>query len=413
MKKQVFVITVILYQLIVLSSIFRFFIPISPTIYPILIFIISFSLYPQYFPTPSFFAFLAYALTLTVYLIFGVGINTIGFGGSDFKKFLIELAFILPSISIANVLRQINDPSVLKRVSISGIVILAVTLLITFPQILSDNTLLRLASTSLNTGTTEMYQEYASKGLPNYSLLHSYVIVFPIIVGLFLKKKGKQKVLWGMMGLLIAFTIIRSVTTTLMLIMFLNILIILIYRKRNRYMNLVNIFAVIFIFYLLLSFKIFDSASSYLIKVFAGTSAESKMTDLRILLNSGEVGLTVTGRQEFHRAAWERFIESPLVGTSGGGGHSTFLDHLGGAGILGFIPFVLIFFYQFQEWTRTIPSQSKIYFYLGWFSALILLYSKGLFGQEGWFMLTVLLPSMTFIFSKSYENHLLNKEYKV
>ena len=98
--------------------------------------------------------------------------------------------------------------------------------------------------------------------------------------------------------------------------------------------------------------------------------------------------------------SWLAFSENFLIGgTSPVGGHSQIIDRLGGMGNIPFIPFVMIIVSFIRMTLRIIRDKEQlIFYYLGLFSVFMLLYQKGLFGQEGWLFLTILMPGLIITF---------------
>ena len=140
-----------------------------------------------------------------------------------------------------------------------------------------------------------------------------------------------------------------------------------------------------------------------LIDFFTGTAVLPKIEAFKNIYLNGDIensGGSVTGRMNLHDMSWKAFGENFLTGgTSSVGGHSSLLDRLGGMGLFGFIPFVMIIVSQAKMTLRLLRnSEQRVYYYLGLGAALMILYQKGLFGQEGWLFLVVLLPGLIITF---------------
>jgi hypothetical protein len=132
-----------------------------------------------------------------------------------------------------------------------------------------------------------------------------------------------------------------------------------------------------------------------LVETFEGTAAESKMVDFRTIFISGNItdSSNITGRSNLHGISLKAFADNIFVGSYPVGGHSNLLDRLGGLGLLGFIPYFMILTSQMKMSLSFMnEKEEKMYYYLGLFASFTLLALKGLFGQEGWLFMMVLLP---------------------
>jgi hypothetical protein len=144
-----------------------------------------------------------------------------------------------------------------------------------------------------------------------------------------------------------------------------------------------------------------------LIDYFYGTQVQAKMEDFRTLYITKDLKNTITiaGRTDLHVLSWDAFTENILTGSNPVGGHSSLIDRLGGLGLLGFIPFLMIIVsYARLIYRALIDIEQKTYFVLGLACTLMLLYQKGLFSQEGWLFLMVLMPGLIITFRNSQKN---------
>lgn len=395
MKLKIFTIVSLFYCLIVTNSLFGYYVPIPNTIYPIIPFVTSFMLYPKSFFNKSFLAFIIYAFVLIFYFAFGIGIHTIGYGNSDFDRLLIELALILPSLSIINVVFYLRDWKLLRLLTIVSLASIVFTFAYILPLIIYDKNLLRLAGGTINMGSGEEVLTLTKSGLPSYSLLHAYGIIAPIFIGFAFSKK-----MWFLLTSLLLFIIIRSsITTVLITVFFSFILLIISKAKIKSRLFLYIIFGALILLYLLDFFPyIFTSLAS----LFSDTAYESKFYEISNLFQYGNVGSNITVRSNLYSKSFNSFIYNPLIGNKHIGYHSTLLDHLGGTGLIGFIPYSLISYFQYHQAKKYLLKTDFNLYNLSWFVAIVLLSSKGIFGIEGFFFLFILVPGLL----------LMNKQYK-
>lgn len=131
-----------------------------------------------------------------------------------------------------------------------------------------------------------------------------------------------------------------------------------------------------------------------------------KLNDLGTFI---ELGQTVTtssgGRVDRYPLLWDGFKEDPLLGFfhSGSGmdissgAHLYWMNKLTVYGILGFIPFVLIFYFYIRRTIRQFDNEFSFYFSLSVFAAIGLGLMKSLMGQEFWAMFFFVLPSLYYL----------------
>lgn len=362
----------------------------------LLSFVVLFALYPRAFANPVVFWFLAYASILAIYVLLGkpltIGIGTV----SDSKKILIEYAYFLPTLSIFSILFYLKESKLYKLVSFSGLLFLALSFLYLIPLILSGSNMLRDAV------SIEMYEKIKVIGVPNYTLMHAYVIAIPAM--LYGTKMSKDWRKWAMLAatVLFVFIIINSYITTSLVISFGVIVFSLLFDIKHKAKSYITIFIVLFVILILNSTGVFLTVFDFLIEFFKGTATQTKMEDFKLIYLTGDVesASNITGRMSLHDKSWMAFTENILIGgTSPVGGHSSLLDRLGGMGLLAFIPFLMIIISQVKMVLRLMKnSEQRIYYYLGIAAAFVLLYQKGLFGQEGWLFLMVLMPGLIITF---------------
>jgi hypothetical protein len=97
--------------------------------------------------------------------------------------------------------------------SIAALVSLVISFIYLTPLILSDSNVLRNAASA-------DHLNFKIPGIPNYALMHSYIIIFPAILYGIKILKGRQKLLMlGIAGLFV-FIIINTYITTSLLISF-------------------------------------------------------------------------------------------------------------------------------------------------------------------------------------------------
>ena len=130
------------------------------------------------------------------------------------------------------------------------------------------------------------------------------------------------------------------------------------------------------------------------------------LLDFKDSMLQGQVtGGTITSRQNLHAISWHSFFQNPFFGTSAVGGHSSFIDRLGGMGFIAGLPFVMIFVSFIKRMVKLYETKmAKAFFWIGTISAFLFLYQKGNWGAEAWLIYMVLMPMGISVFEQS-NNH--------
>jgi O-antigen ligase len=392
LKKKLFLMVSSIYIIYILFPLFADSTKIPIQVVSLFAFISCFLLYPSAFLNSTIKWFGIYVFILFIYLVLerslgGLGIGTV----TDNKKIIIEIAFLLPTLSIFSIIHYLRDFKLLRNITIVSLIILLFSFLYLMPMIIQNSNILRTAVFEY------LVTNYKVAGTPNYTLMHAYIIGVP---ALFLNCKylqNKWKYLMIGISLLFIYIIINSYITTNLISLMLIVLFSIVYRKNNISKSLFVLVFICILSFLMYEYGFFISMFNFLELFFDGTAVHSKIVDFRnvYLLGSLEGADTIVGRENYHQISWNSFFSNIFIGGENIGGHSNFIDRLGGLGLLGFIPFIMIIITQIKQWNKYIVNKEKrMFYYLGVGVSLILLYQKGLFGQEGWLFLIILLPGL-------------------
>ena len=393
-REKIFLVTSILYIVYALFPLFSDITGIPVEIPSMLAVLVLLILYPRSFINHTTMWGVIYLFLLLVYFAFGKEL-TIGIGSiSDGKKIIVEAAFILPSIAIFNILSYLKKTELYRAVAISSLVILAVSFVYILPVLIFDGDVLRVN----NLGRLEV----KINGLPSYPLMHAYTMVVAALLYGIKVTGGKIRMLFLAMTVLIAFVIFRTyVTTSLILLVFL-LLAVLAYKEGSPLRTFFVSGIIAFLGFYFVSSGLMKSFITSVEPVFYDTAVEQKVEDLKVGLSVGDYeGESFSARENYHEISRQSFYENVFIGnvendihSQIAGGHSAVLDRLAGFGLLGFIPFFMIFFASYKEIYRMLVTErSKFYLLLGAAVSLTFLYMKGLFGYEGWLMTMVVMPS--------------------
>lgn len=384
--KKVFLIVALLYILYIIFPLFADIIQIPVWLPSLAAVVIMVCLYPKAFSNKTIYWFLAYAAVLGIYVLvrkpLTVGIGTV----ADPKKIFIEFAYILPTLSIFNVLNYLDDKELLRKLVNWSLLILFVSFIVATPLLLRYE--------SLRAALHDKGEVLAVPGLPGYSLMHAYTLFVPLICYLWKVLNGWKK--WAaLVGLLVlCFVIYSTFVTTSLILMTVVLVFAVFYSDKNILLLwMLTMFGGI-VLYILYEFGFFISVIDWVMPAFEGTAVEPKLFDIKASMLQGELtGGTITGRQNLHAISWNSFFQNPFFGTSIVGGHSSLIDRFGGMGVLAGIPFLMIivsFIRQMAVFYQT--RMAKTFFWIGIIVGFIFLYMKGNWGCESWLVYVVLMP---------------------
>lgn len=359
-----------------------------------------------------FFWFVCYCLVTFAFFSSGRLIKIDIGACRTFSQLVIEYAFLLPSIIICSVLTNINSVKVNKVIGYSVLAVLFVSFVLILPQ-LGQSDLRTLAEAA------EMDESVNVQYVLGYTLLHAYIIIFPAIYYYYAMSNNKTNKRFGMiMFILLAYIILKSSIATTILLLFVSFALCRIVISNNRDREIVILFFValtIAVFYYSGGFVLFlDWISPF----FDGTAVSQKIDDLKIYLETGTKGESIDVRENLHNISLESFFSNPIYGDGHFGGHSLILDRLGCMGVIGFLPYIMMYVSVYKHWSNIMNKNEKRFFFIGFLSVIILLYSKGLFGQEGNLFFMVLLPIIILLpryineiepYNKSSMQEIINK----
>lgn len=355
---------------------------INPGIPGVIVCLVLICLYSKLiFYNKTFFWFLLYCLVTAFFVYFG-RIIKIDIGPcTTFYQLIIEYAFLLPNILIALILIHIDDIKVYKLLGHSSFVLLMLSYVLIMPY-MEQMDLRHMA----------LYEDYSTSTAIGYTLLHAYIIIIPALYYCFSSFKNWLHWVY-LIGLLLSiYVILKSSITTVIGLLLVVIPISIIISSKNK--SKVSLFFPIFLLLLFVMYKtgLLISLLDVIRPYFEGTAVEEKIDSFEILLTTGSSTGSIDVREEKHVLSINSFFSNILIGGDVAGGHSSILDRLGLMGLVGFIPYFMMYYSLCKQWYKKSHRPYNRYYLLGAFSALVLLYYKGIFGQEGNLFLMVLLP---------------------
>lgn len=354
------------------------------------------------FGNKSFIYGCLYCIVLYIIASFFHPISGFGYGRGELDTVLIEIAFILPPVALGAYLCK--NRHILAYISLLDIIIyssLIISAIYMLPVLLYDRSVARYIAVSSEENLNSDLIQYKF-GYWDYVVCHIVSLFVALFYGLFVTSQTrKRRIFYLMMTSLIVFFIITlTITTT-----FIYLIIVLLILLLKKFIRLKLFGILIFCIIGILVVEYVEPILDWLMFYYTDTDMYGKFIDFKDILHGG-TGYhgNVDARIDYQQDAMNGFYKNIVIGSSyEGGGHSILLNHLGSTGLLGFIPFVLMIFYQFKQWYKIIPASAKFYYLITWLGIIILLYTKNVFGNPGYYFICVIMPylCMTFDYPKS------------
>ena len=396
-RKSIFLYTALFYTLYLIFPLFGDMTRLPVWLPSMLSVAVMFALYPKAFSNNMMTWFWIYAGVLGIYVIIGKPL-TIGIGSvADNKKIFIEFAYILPAIGIFSIFDYLKDFELAKKYFIWSNIILYASFVVAVP--------LMLYYSSLRAALAEHDETMRVVGLPSYSLMHAYTLLVPVACFAVKMSTGIKKMLSFFALIILCYVIYSTFVTTSLVITIAVIVFAFSYNgHRSSYYTTVCILALVI--WVLYEAGFFLWVVDAIYPFFDGTAVQQKLDDFRESMIHDELqGSTITSRQNLHEISLNAFFSSPIWGSSSVGGHSSLLDRLGGLGLLGGIPFVMIFVSFYKMGCRWFASYAlHTFFILSLFVGIVFLYQKGNWGSESWLMMMVMMPLSLSVLNLIYSN---------
>ena len=390
-KEKVFIGAVLFYITCLLFPVVTGLLHIPVWMPSVFVSMVLLALYPRVlFRNKTFVWLVIYFIITFMFITFGRKIKLdIGVSNS-YPQLIIEYAFLLPNVITCLVLLYIDNDKLMSILGKSTMFILVLSFLVLIP-------LLQIADLRIMAINSEGGGDLTSYSYINYSLLHTYVFLIPVVYQCLKRMKGFYKRLSMVLLVLLLYIVFKSNITTCLIIGVLSLTLSMVFSSNNKIKTSISIlllFAVVFVLY---ESGAFISILSSIRPLFEGTAVEFKIDDALYALSNGQTSGTIETRENLHQESWNAFAANILLGGGKCGGHSSILDRLATMGLVGFIPYFMIYYSIVKQWVVRFDSIGKKYYYLGVGSVVILLYSKGLFGQEGNLVFLVLLPILALL----------------
>lgn len=400
-RQKAFIAVSFLYILFNVFPLFSDFLPISVQQVSIVTIIICGILYPRSLISKPMLWLYIFLIVLTVNAILERYIHVNGLSNTTIPastRIIIEAAWILPSVMIATILAASKNLKLIRIVGWGSLILLIISFIYLLPLIsISANKLRELA-------LSDGYD--VPRGLPSYTLMHSYVLMLPGLCLAYRESSLRRRVMFGIIVLLFFYLILKTAVTTSIGLSSLFIIFALVVSKNSLNKTLLLIGICIILFIIALESGLVLLFINWIMPYFEGTAVSDKLIDFRNSIDVGHLtGGTILVRGNLHELSKQSFFSNPFFGGDQVGGHSQFLDILGSVGLVGFIPFVMIIIKVMQSYCPYVSDKfGRVFLYSCFALAAVYLYSKGIFGATGWLFMCVLGPCLVAAVSNTSHN---------
>lgn len=369
----------------------------------IVVSVILLAMYPKVvLRNKTFYWLMLYFLVVFLFISFGRTVKLDIGRSSSYAQLIIEYAFLLPNVIICLVLLYLDNFSIVSVLGKSTVMIIIVSFVVLL--VIIGNVDLRMLSVAYENDIGEETPSFI-----NFTLLHVYVFLIPVVYYCYIKINGLYKYLSLVLLLLLVYVVYKSSITTCLIIGIVSLLLSISLSSKNNQRTVFFITVLSATFIVFYYSGVFVSILKGILPYFEGSAVEPKIEDALFLLSTGESSGSIAGREDLHQRSWDSFFSNILIGGGVSGGHSSLIDRLATMGLIGFIPYFMVYFSIIKQWVKRFDRFGKRYYYVGVLSVVVILYSKGLFGQEGNLVFMVLMP-LFIMFPDTFSQRIVSEE---
>ena len=359
---------------------------------------------PGFFVTKQFFVILFYAAV--------VWINAQAGDEYTFDKTVMDGLLLGMCGGISFYLLRTDDQKAKKGITILvPLVLIIQTLPALSLYITSQDTIRNFIGLIYHGQSDYEWSQLYRMGILSYDTTHSLPMLVPPLI-MWIRTKGASKT-WKCfccisLICIVILAYIYDVTTVQFLTVFSIVTSMLIYPNQPKQNRLRILMMSVFVMPFVFSNYLQEGVLNILEKVSEGNLKE-KVAEARYNLTHDVMTGDMESREKFYTLSVEAFFESPIWGTNNSskiGGHSAIFDRMGAFGVVGFIPFILIFILLTYYCRKYISPSNRWYYIICIISFAMLLIVKNMSRLEEWMMVIVVAPAMLTL----KEDALINKK---
>lgn len=353
---------------------------------------VSVVLVPRFFLSGTFVFIFLYACVVYINYRWG-DIYTEG------KEYLDGLV-LASCASMAYYFAKTDDQKNKCRLFFVSFVIILVDMIGTLTMYLVNPEIVRFAQGLANGGDNVSTLEYYKFGLVEYDVLHGFpVLISPLVMWIRHRETRKKWRFIAWSGLVIIFVLLYISDATMPFLLAILALLLSFLVVKNNHRKSVRRFFIAGM--IALPFLLFSSSLKMGVLNIAysitGGELQNKIDDFRQMSKSGEMEGDVDIRFQLYTISFQQFLRNPIIGTDNVDtrvGHSSVIDRLGAFGLLGIIPWVLVFVFITRFNYKYLPYKARDFYLIGVFCFAFMLLLKNMSYFYTWYSFAVLMPCM-------------------
>ena len=367
----------------------------------ILIFLFHFKFYFHKNLLPVYLFILVYLVSIPIFWSH----VTIGFSNHlNYIWLLKEISWTFLSILLCTYFISIKDYYGFGLVTLVALLFIAITSITSiiglslFPSATREMT----SGEAAYAGTEIIFR---NMGIGSYGFFSGIAFLFPVL-SYYLKQAELSimiKMLFFIFLSVLFYSIFKSALTTSMLTALMFFIFALTTRDNRIKYQIIITLIVLFIVFIVFKHQVANQLYK-LADIFPGTGYEFKFNELGKAIETGDLspksGQNYIAEERMSRYYFSimSFFENPIIGGGRSMGHAHWLDRLGMFGLVGVLPWILIFTSQIKQNLKKISETYKLFYYLSFISFIVFgLFKGGLESVETSVSIFFLVPGVFFL----------------
>ncbi|WP_170272235.1 O-antigen ligase family protein, partial [Clostridium tarantellae] len=268
-----------------------------------------------------------------------------------------QIINIIPVFFISYFVLQEKDIKFHKNVMILILAIFFINIILSFNVLLKDSNAIRILATAKGN------EYYSSLGASGFDITYSLVLIIPSLIYFISKCKWSLKIIFSLFLTITLIYIYKSSYTIVIIATILSICIYFFLSFKGFLRYIFVLLGLICTMWLLNPEFIYNTLTLLSEKI-GDINISTRINDIGNLIKFNDNTALSLDRLNLYNNSIQAFLQSPILGVFFINpnyvlsGHSTILDILGGLGLVGFVPFIMILYYSYKFSIRYIKNSS-------------------------------------------------------
>lgn len=266
-------------------------------------------------------------------------------------------------------------------------------------------------------GEFELLQQYQKMGIAGYDFYYGLAYIMPVFIFVLSKhwKNIRQRLIISSFILLTFYTIIKAqMATAVLFAVMLSILSLFgVLSKKLVSRKKIIILLIVVVPFIFVPGSVYVSVLQVMAKIAPGDILKSRLSDLSVAIEYFDQGIEesethVSQRSERLPYLWENFKSSPIIGGGESTGHNFWLDRMSLFGLIGMIPWILLYYSILQTVSSRLNEETKYYWILVFTAVISIGFIKNSGGKLMYLFVIFLAPAILNIYSNDraiFKNH--------